>query len=136
MGPIKEQALAIHVQGKGIVLIVGCGHQTLSKILQRYDQMFDLPLYGIIGDLHYPVPDGRLNLFGINLQRFLASGSGPWNQISEADIHSDIALLKQRNLGLIGLGGHDTSDTVIDLFSKTFGQRYRPVRVGTQIIAQ
>lgn len=134
MGPIKEQALAIHVLGRGIVLVVGCGHQTLSKILQRYDQMFDLPLYGIVGDLHYPVPDGRLNLFGINLQRFLASGSGPWDQISEADIHADLKLLKERNLGVIGLGGHDTSDTVIDLFSKTFGEGYRPVRVGEEIV--
>jgi len=130
MGEVEEQALAINVADKGIVLVVGCGHQTLPKILQRYDQLFDQPLYGIIGDLHYPVPDGRLTLLGINLQRFLASGSGPWNPISEADVATDMALLKQRPLGVIGLGGHDTSDQVISQFQQQFGQAYRPVRAG------
>lgn len=134
MGTIDEQALAIHVTGKGIVLVVGCGHQTLAKILQRYDQLFDQPLYGIVGDLHYPLPDGRLTLFGINLQRYLASGSGPWNPITEADMHADMDLLNQRELGVIGLGGHDTSDAVIDKFKQHFGQRYHPVRVGEAIV--
>jgi len=133
MGEIEEQALAINVAGKGIVLVVGCGHQTLPKILQRYDQLFDQPLYGIVGDLHYPLPDGRLTLFGINLQRYLASGSGPWNPISEADVRADMDRLKQRELGVIGLGGHDTSDVVISWFQHYFGQAYRPVRAGEAI---
>jgi len=34
-GFTHEQALAVNVEGKGIVLIVGCGHQTLPKILKR-----------------------------------------------------------------------------------------------------
>jgi len=134
LGRIDEQALAINVAGRGIVLVVGCGHQTLAKILQRYDQLFDEPLYGIVGDLHYPVPDGRLTVFGINLQRYLASGSGPWNPISEADLRADMELLKQRDLGVIGLGGHDTSNEVIDQFKNLFGQRYRLVRVGKPIV--
>lgn len=134
MGAIDEQALAINVAGKGIVLVVGCGHQTLAKILQRYDQLFDQPLYGIVGDLHYPLPDGRLSLFGINLQRYLASGSGPWNPIVETDVRADIARLDQRGLGVIGLGGHDTSDVVIGWFKNVFGQRYHPVRVGDTIV--
>jgi 7,8-dihydropterin-6-yl-methyl-4-(beta-D-ribofuranosyl)aminobenzene 5'-phosphate synthase len=134
LGAIDEQALAINVAGKGIVLVVGCGHQTLAKILQRYDQLFDQPLYGIVGDLHYPLPDGRLTLFGINLQRYLASGSGPWNPIAEADIRADMKLLKQRDLGVIGLGGHDTSDLVIGWFKHHFGQRYHPVHVGATIV--
>jgi len=130
MGEVEEQALAIHLAGKGIVLVVGCGHQTLAKILQRYDQLFDQPLYGIIGDLHYPVPDGRLTLLGINLQRYLASGAGPWSPMSEADVSADIERLKQRKLGVIGLGGHDTSDVVISRFADHFGQAFRPVHVG------
>ena len=134
LGRIDEQALAINVAGRGIVLVVGCGHQTLAKILQRYDQLFDEPLYGIVGDLHYPVPDGRLTVLGINLQRYLASGSGPWNPISEADLRADMALLKQRDLGVIGLGGHDTSDEVIDQFRNLFQKRYRSVRVGNAIV--
>jgi 7,8-dihydropterin-6-yl-methyl-4-(beta-D-ribofuranosyl)aminobenzene 5'-phosphate synthase len=54
-GAVHEQALAVNLEGKGIVLIVGCGHQTLAKILQLSKDLFDEPLYGVIGGLHYPV---------------------------------------------------------------------------------
>jgi metal-dependent hydrolase (beta-lactamase superfamily II) len=39
MGRIEEQALVINVEGKGLVLIVGCGHQTWLKycgVLHKY----------------------------------------------------------------------------------------------------
>jgi metal-dependent hydrolase (beta-lactamase superfamily II) len=133
MGEIQEQALAINVAGKGIVLIVGCGHQTLPKILKRFDQLFDAPLYGIIGDLHYPVPEGRLKAAGINLQRVLASGTGPWAPITADDVQSDLQLLSARNPGVVGLGGHDTSDEVIEQFAQHFGSRYQRVLVGQAI---
>jgi hypothetical protein len=45
-----------------LVLIVGCGHQTLSKLLHWVEQVFDEPLYGIIGGLHYPVTDGNTKM--------------------------------------------------------------------------
>jgi len=133
MGRIEEQALAINVEGKGLVLIVGCGHQTLPKILQRTQQVFDEPIYGLVGDLHYPVPQGRLSLLGINLQRIFASGSGPLEPIEAATIENEIELLKQINPSLVALGSHDTSNEVIEDFSEAFGERYRYVRVGEWI---
>lgn len=57
LGYTPEQTLAVNVEGKGIILIVGCGHQTLLKILDRAEALFDEPIYGIIGGLHYPVTD-------------------------------------------------------------------------------
>ena len=50
MGPVDEQALAIRVEGKGIVLIVGCGHQGLANLLTRSAQLFDEPIYGMSVD--------------------------------------------------------------------------------------
>jgi len=133
IGRIKEQALAINVAGKGIVVIVGCGHQTLPKILQRTKQLFNQPLYGLVGDLHYPVPEGRLNFLGLNLQRTFASGNGPHRPITQQTINNEIALLKSENPSLVALGGHDTSDEVIEDFSQAFGESYRYVRVGEWI---
>lgn len=72
----------MNVEGKGIVLIVGCGHQTIPKLLKRYDDVFDEPLYGIVGGLHFPVPEGRLKLLGLDVQRRLASGEGIFSPIS------------------------------------------------------
>jgi len=133
MGRIEEQALAINVQGKGLVLIVGCGHQTLPKILKRAEQVFDEPVYGLVGDLHYPLPMGRLSFLGLNLQRIFASGDGPLEQIDQQAIDDDIDMLKQLNPGVIGLGGHDTSDEVIERFNSEFAQSYQHVRVGQWI---
>ena len=85
IGAIEEQALAINVEGKGVVLIVGCGHQTIPKILQRAKAVFSEPVYGLIGDLHYPVPQGRFTLLGIDVQRTLASGEGEFIRIWPAE---------------------------------------------------
>jgi hypothetical protein len=42
--------------------------------------------------------------------------------------------LHERNLGLVAVGGHDSSDEVIAMFNDTFGDAYRHVRVGERIV--
>ena len=133
IGVIDEQSLAVNVEGLGVVLIVGCGHQPIPNLLRRYDQLFDEPLYGIIGGLHFPVPEGRLNLLGLNVQRVLASGTGMFSTIAMDDVQQEMSQLHGRNLGLVGVGGHDSSDDVIAMFSDTFEDAYRHVRVGERI---
>ena len=118
---------------RGAVLIVGCGHQTIPKLLERYDQVFSEPLYGIIGGLHYPVPEGRMKLLGLNAQRVFASGDGMFATLDISDVKAEIALLQARGLGLVGVGGHDSSDEVIAMFSDAFGEAYHQVRVGERI---
>ena len=133
-GWIDEQALVVRVADRGAVLIVGCGHQTISKLLERYYQVFSEPLYGIVGVLHFPVPEGRLKLLGLNAQRILASGNGMLSPIKMDDVKEDMNELRGRNLRLIGVGGHDSSDEVIAMFSDTFGDAYRHIRVGERIL--
>jgi len=82
MGWVDEQALAVNVEGKGIVLIVGCGHQTVKKILERTEKLFDEPVYAIIGGLHFPVPDGRIRKFGLDVQPMVSTES-PFKGVSE-----------------------------------------------------
>jgi 7,8-dihydropterin-6-yl-methyl-4-(beta-D-ribofuranosyl)aminobenzene 5'-phosphate synthase len=133
LGPIDEQALAIHVENRGIVLLVGCGHQTLARILRRTRALFDVPIYGVIGDLHYPIPEGRGTLFGIDVQLRLGSGEGPLSPLTSADVDRDLALLSNLEPGIVALGGHDTSDEVIGRAAEVFGARARRVRVGEWI---
>lgn len=45
MGYVLEQSLAVNVEGKGIVLIIGYGHQTIEKIIERAQELFDEPIY-------------------------------------------------------------------------------------------
>jgi metal-dependent hydrolase (beta-lactamase superfamily II) len=133
-GWIDEQALVVNVAERGAVLIVGCGHQTIPKLLERYDRVFDEPLYGIVGGLHFPVPDGRLKVLGLNAQRVFASGTGMLSPTSMDQVKEEMNELRRRDLGLVGVGGHDSSDEVIAMFSQTFGDAYRHVRVGEPIL--
>ena len=135
IGPVDEQALAVHVQGKGVVLVVGCGHQGLPRLLARTAQLFDEPLYGMVGGLHYPVPRGRLvGPTGNDLQRWATYGNGPGP--SPADVQREIDLLAARGPQWVSLSPHDSSDEMIELFRKTFGARYHDLRVGeAQVIA-
>ncbi|MFH5832069.1 MBL fold metallo-hydrolase [Halalkalibaculum sp. DA3122] len=134
-GRIDEQALAVNLEGKGLVVIVGCGHQKLSRILERTEAVFEEPIYGIIGDLHYPVPEGRINVLGLNMQRLVASGEGPLNPIEYEDVLNNIERLQSRDIGITGVGGHDSSDEVIEEFKDAFGPKYRYVEVGKWIKA-
>ena len=59
-GHTREHCLAVKVSGKGIVLIIGCGHPTIEQIIVRAQQLFAEPIYGIIGGLHFPVHGGRI----------------------------------------------------------------------------
>ena len=133
-GWIDEQALVVHVAERGAILIVGCGHQSISDLLKRYDRVFDEPLYGVVGGLHFPVPEGRLEILGLNAQRIFASGNGMLAKMTMDDVKADLEELRRRELGLIGVGGHDSSDEVITMFAEAFGPAYRHVRVGKRIV--
>ena len=73
IGLTLEHSLAINVEGKGIVLIIGCGHQTIERIIERAQAIFDEPIYGIIEGLHYPVNGGRIMVGPINVQFIVVS---------------------------------------------------------------
>lgn len=82
MGRIKEQAVAVNVSGRGIVLIVGCGHQTLPRIIERAEALFEEPIYGVVGGLHYPVTDSRAKVMGIGIQKYFGTCRFPWSPIT------------------------------------------------------
>jgi metal-dependent hydrolase (beta-lactamase superfamily II) len=130
---VDEQALTIHVEGKGIVLIVGCGHQTLTRLLQRAHRLFSQPIIGVVGGLHYPVPTGRIQFAGLDLQRVFGSGEGPLAPLSLVDVDDELALLEAEKLELIAIGGHDSSDAVIERVKQRFGNAHRYLRVGEPI---
>ncbi|WP_181373211.1 MBL fold metallo-hydrolase [Massilia glaciei] len=133
MGAIAEQALVINVEGKGLVVIVGCGHQTLPKLVKRLEDAFGAPLHGLVGDVYYPVPAGRLFAGGLDLQKRFASGDGFFSPITVDDINADLALLAQKKIGILALGTHDTSDEAIGYAERRFGDAFRRVSVGTPI---
>jgi len=133
LGRIEEQALAVNVSGKGIVLIAGCGHQTLPRILDRAEALFDQPIYGLFGGLHYAVTGARGSWKGIETHRYFGTGRMPWKPYTLEDLKHNIDALKARNPQLVGLSPHDSCDGAIAEFREAFGDVYRSVEVGKNI---
>lgn len=114
IGPVDEQAMILDVRDYGLVAVVGCGHQTLPKLAERVVEVFGRPVKAVIGDLHYPVPEGRLRVAGIDAQRWLASGGGPLSPAGQQDVEAFATWAFQSGTDLF-LVGHDTHDTVLAL---------------------
>jgi 7,8-dihydropterin-6-yl-methyl-4-(beta-D-ribofuranosyl)aminobenzene 5'-phosphate synthase len=127
-GRVDEQALAVNVQGKGIVLIVGCGHQTLTKLLDRTKALFKEPLYGVVGGLHYPVPRGRIIKAGVDVQNFVVFGLT--HVPTRGHVQARIDQLAAQSPQWVSVSAHDSSDETIEQFRRVFGERYRDLRVG------
>jgi metal-dependent hydrolase (beta-lactamase superfamily II) len=127
---IEEQALAINIENKGIIIISGCGHQSVEKILQRTDLLFDEPLYGVLGGFHYPIEEGR-NITWI--YKYIVVGKLPWERLTVEDVEKNCELLKARNVSLVGLSGHDSSDKSISIFRQKFPDSYVNIKVGEKI---
>ncbi|MGD8403625.1 MAG: MBL fold metallo-hydrolase [Anaerolineales bacterium] len=103
-----EQALAVNVLGKGIVLITGCGHMGLESLLARAEAVFDVPVAGVLGGLHYGDAD-------------------------MATLQPQVQLLKDLNPVLVTLSPHDSSQVVLDGFAQAFSGAYEPIVVGQSI---
>ena len=133
MGMTMEQSLAVNVKGKGIVLIVGCGHQTIERIVERAKTLFSEPIYAVIGGLHFPLKGGRGNIGPINLQYIVGSDSPPWKGISEKDLGSAIGALKAADPKLVRLSPHDSSDWSLEKFRQALGDRFDIIKAGKEI---
>lgn len=111
-GAVDEQAFVVDVQGYGLVAVVGCGHQTWQRIDARTREVFGRPVRAVVGDLHFPVPHGRLQVAGIDAQRRLASGRGPFRPVQREDARAMLAWARDSGVKLL-LVGHDTHDSVL-----------------------
>ncbi len=133
-GFTEEHSLAVNVEGKGIVLIVGCGHHTVPKLIERARAIFKEPIYGIIGGLHYPVMGGPREVYGYAGHKYVGTGKPPWEHITIEELKTNIELLKGLNLGIIALSPHDSSDVSMRAFMDAFPGVYRSLMVGEPII--
>ncbi len=131
LGLTREQALAVNVRDKGIVLIIGCGHQTLERAVVRSEALFDAPLYGIIGGLHFPVTASRIRG---GVQKVIGTGKPPWRRVEPDDVRAAVGHLAQKDPGLVGISAHDSCDWAVGEFRQAFGERYRDVVVGRKIV--
>jgi 7,8-dihydropterin-6-yl-methyl-4-(beta-D-ribofuranosyl)aminobenzene 5'-phosphate synthase len=132
-GYTLEQALAVDLEGKGLVLVVGCGHPGVEALVRRAEQVYQRPVYAVIGGLHFPVTEDHGQLGPIRGQNLFGSPTPPWRPIDQATVHGAIAFLQQWGVAVVGLSPHDSCAWSISAFAEAFGGGYRRVRVGEPI---
>ncbi len=134
LGRTAEQALAVNLEGKGIVLFVGCGHQGAQQIAGRARALFDVPVYAVVGGLHLPYGGGRAWIGPIDMQRVVGSDRFPFPWRGHDEVTGTIEAVRSLSPHVVALSAHDSSDAAISEIRAAFGDRYREVRVGREIV--
>ena len=125
-GRTPEQALLVNVEGRGLVVVVGCGHQGVPRLLERVEALSSSPIHAVVGGLHLPV-------HGLLAQDILGTANWPWQRTQESVVESTIDALERRSPKRVAVSPHDTSRWALDRFKEAFGDRYRTIRVGEEI---
>ena len=126
-GYITEQALAVNVRGFGLVLISGCGHPPIERMLGITEQVLDVPIRAVVGGLHLPVHPAGTPLLP---QAVLGNPYPPWRPIGERDVAHVLDEIAARGPHLIALSSHDSTPWTYDAFGRRFGDRYRTLQAG------
>jgi 7,8-dihydropterin-6-yl-methyl-4-(beta-D-ribofuranosyl)aminobenzene 5'-phosphate synthase len=103
-----EQGLVVHVAGQGLVLITGCGHPTMEKLVEGAETLFGEQVVGVVGGLHY-------------------------EKMSTEEVQPHIQFLEPRQPKLIALSPHDSSPEALEAFQSAFSGAYQFINVGETI---
>lgn len=105
--PVKEISLAIDTP-QGIVLVVGCSHPTIEKIVAAASSVINKPIHLVVGGLHLlPANDEEIT-------RIATSLKNNWN------------------IQQIG-AGHCTGEPAFKILKETFGESYLYAGLGSII---
>ena len=131
LGPLAEQVLIVNVRGFGLVLVSGCGHPGIERMLAATERVLDVPIKGVVGGLHLPVhPFGTPLL----IQGTVGNPNWPWRPLREEDVVAAIHELTGRAPQFVALSSHDSTPWTYDAFGRAFGGRYRTLRVGDELV--
>jgi 7,8-dihydropterin-6-yl-methyl-4-(beta-D-ribofuranosyl)aminobenzene 5'-phosphate synthase len=131
LGPLAEQVLVVNVKGFGLVLVSGCGHPRIERMLAATERVLDVPIKAVVGGLHLPV-----HPFGTPLlvQGTVGNPNWPWRPVSEAEVAAAIQEITARGPRFVALSSHDSTPWTYEAFGRAFGDRYRTLRVGDELV--
>lgn len=129
-GTVHEQALAVHVRGRGLVLVSGCGHPGTGVLLDLAARTLTVPVHAVVGGLHLPVR-------GYPAIALLGSPRPPWDLLDDADIDAALGSLWSAGVLRVALSGHDSTPWTMRRFAEELpgaGIEFSSVRVGERIV--
>lgn len=104
----QEHALVVRVADEGLVLITGCGHPTMERLVERAETLYRQPMIGVVGGLHY-------------------------EEATTEEVQPHIEFLQSRGLKLVALSPHDSSPQALAAFKSAFPHAYQDLAVGIVI---
>ena len=117
MGVAKAKDLAhdspgrvVVVTDQGLVIITGCAHPGVDRIVARVQELFDQPVYLVLGGVHLGSP-------------------------SPSDISQILADLRMMGVQKVG-PSHCTGDQAIDAFATEYGEDFVEAGAGRKIVVQ
>lgn len=129
-GTLVEQAMVINVRDFGLVLISGCGHPGIERMLAATERVLDVPIKAVVGGLHLPVHPRDATAI---MQGVAATPHWPWRIIGEQDAREAIEALRERGPTIVALSSHDSTAWTFEAMERAFGNGYRTLRVGEQL---
>lgn len=103
-----EQALVIHVENHGLVLITGCGHPGVERLVKQAESLYGKQVIGVVGGLHTITATAE-------------------------QLQSQILFLQSRDPELIALSPHDSSPESLTAYQQAFPDVYQALKVGEAI---
>lgn len=104
-----EQALVVHLDGEGLVLITGCGHPGLERLVTRAESLYGAPVIGVVGGLHL-------------------------TNASEDMLQPQIQFLKSRPIRFVALSAHDSGPAALAGFDRAFPGVFSTLSVGEKLV--
>mgnify|MGYP005855384249 CR=1 FL=1 len=104
-----EQSLLVNVEGQGIILITGCGHPGLERMLARTAALCPQPVVGVIGGLHLM-------------------------DATPAQLEPTVRLLRSLDLHVLALSPHDSMSGPIETFRTAFPAVFQSLAVGREVV--
>ncbi len=129
-GLLEEQAVVARLEGKGLVVITGCGHPTLEVILDMVRKLSDEPIHCVGGGLHFPITGSRLARAGIQAQQLFGTGKPVWQRITDSDLDRTIQELNGLGLKRLLLSAHDTCDHALDRLRREVDAHVEVLKAG------
>jgi len=104
----------------------------VAREFSRTETIFDVPLNGVIGGLHFPVTDSRMP-YGV--ERVIGAGKLPWRFVSRGDLQATVDHLRDTEPAPVGISPYDSCDRRVVPFKEASGERCQGAAVEREIIA-
>ncbi|MGE5605336.1 MAG: hypothetical protein ACM3YE_06560, partial [Bacteroidota bacterium] len=128
-GRLVEQSLMVNVKGKGLVVIIGCGHPQIETIIKTAEALTGTPVYAVAGGAHLYFTDVQdkfwRNLFG---------SSKPFcRSLTKQEVIATANFVQNSGVRKVYLSPHDSDEATQKIFAKAYGKNYETIQIGKQI---